>query len=74
MVVVTACCFPIKRINLAFGQSRSSRSLLAQTENDEGVAVLLNKGDGDVGVFWSHGITSSRQSIRNRRDRRIKSS
>ena len=64
MVVILRHGLGYERGDLVVGETGLPRSLAATAQDDKGVAVMPSKRNGDVRVFWHHGIGSPRQSMR----------
>jgi len=64
VVVILPHGLGYKRGDLGFGDTGLPCSLAAAAEYYNGVSVMPSKRNDDMGVFWRHGIGSSRQSVR----------
>lgn len=64
VVVILRHCLGYERGDLTVGETGLPCSLAATAEYYKSVSVMPSKRNGDVGIFWRHGIGSSRQSIR----------
>ena len=64
VVVILRHGLGYERSDLAIGKTGLPCSLAAAAKYYKGVTVMPSERNGDVGMFWRHGIGSSRQSRR----------